>query len=91
MFDAAGESFLLPAQESNDRLGMAFAALLCSDTGVRIIPAPGTGFPQRADVQDEGDRRRDKVCRPQAGGVDLPEETKAAGSGAGEVQEAYSV
>ena len=78
--------YLFSAKESHDCMGVAFAAVFCPYSGIRVISAPGSEFPQRADVQDEGDRRRDQVrCTP-AGRIDLPEEIKTSGSGTGAVQ-----
>lgn len=49
------DNHILSAEEPYDGLGVASAAVLCSDTGVHLIPDSGTEFPQGADVQDEGD------------------------------------
>ena len=53
------DNYLLSAKESHDCLGVAFAAVLCSDIGICVVFASGAEFPKRADVQDEGNRRGD--------------------------------
>ena len=72
-------------------MGVASSAVFYSGAWIHPLSDPWTEFPQGQDVQDEGDRGWDQVCRPQTGGIHIPEEIKAPRSGAWAFQAADPV